>query len=129
LFGWVLFYYCNGCLYRHLATNEHAWQEARDLPDIAWANFPSDAMMWATAATAHSVTWPHIDDFGLATIVKVMAGRKYWVTIRPKSDLPAPASVDMRSTDALLDMDWEKWSASGGTWDFEGILLGPGDTL
>jgi hypothetical protein len=92
-------------------------------------SFPSDAMVWATAATRNATTWGHIDDHGAATIVKVMTGIKYWVVFRQKQDLTRSTSHgDMGSNKAFID-HWEPWTAGEATWDHEAILLRPGDML
>jgi hypothetical protein len=117
-------------LHRNLATNEQAWQDTRDLPGLQTINFPSDAMVWATAATRNATTWGHIDDHGMGTVVKIMTGRKYWVIFRPKVDgtKPAVARGDFGSSKAFID-HWVPTSAGDSVWDHEGILLQAGDIL
>jgi hypothetical protein len=112
-----------------LATNEQAWQESRDLPSMTYVTFPSDAMVWATAATQGATSWGHIDDHGMATIVKVMTGRKYWVVMCPKrNQMSKNANGNMGSIHAYGD-GWEPHSACEDLWDHEGVLLEAGDTL
>lgn len=109
-----------------MASNEQAWQDTRDLRSIANMSFPSDSMVWATAATRNATTWDHIDDHGMATIVKVMTGRKYWITMRPK--MGSSNAVDMGSINAFID-GWDPANPTVGAFDHEGILLEAGDIL
>ena len=91
--------------------------------------FPSDDMLWGTAATQDATTWSHIDDHGMATIVKIMTGRKYWVVMCPKQSACRPGSAgDMGSINAFPDT-WDPAGACGDLWDHEGVLLEAGDTL
>ena len=94
-------------------------------------NFPSDDMVWATAATKNATTWGHIDDHGMDTIAKVMAGKKYWVTMRPKrkqDESQGGSNGDMGSIKAFID-GWEPWGAGELLWDHEAVLLQAGDLL
>jgi len=116
---------------RHLASNEQAWQEARDLPGMMSVNFPNDDTLWATAATQNATTWTHIDDHGMATIIKIMAGFKYWVILRPKFDrTDLGLNGDMGSINAFAsDSGWTPEGPCDTLWDHEAVLLGPGDML
>lgn len=116
-------------LRRHLASNEQAWQETRDLMSMMKVSFPSDDMLWGTAATQDTTTWAHIDDHGLATIVQIKTGLKYWVVMCPKRNAGPPGSDgDMGSINGFANT-WEPWSSSSNLWDHEGVLLEAGDTL
>jgi hypothetical protein len=86
LFAEAVFYLFYVCLRRYLATNEKAWQETRDVPAITSINFPNDDMVWGTASTRNATTWGHIDDLGMASVIRIMTGRKYWVIMYPKRD-------------------------------------------
>jgi hypothetical protein len=116
----------------HLASNEQAWQATRDLPAMLAMNFPSDDMQWGTAATSNATSYLHLDDYGLATVVKNMAGRKYWVVARPKNnedpDRPRYAQGDLASRLAFA-AHWDSSKPGDKYWDFEGVVLEPGDTL
>jgi hypothetical protein len=96
------------------------------LPSV---QFPSDAMTWATASTRGATTWSHIDDHGMGTVIQVMAGYKYWVIHRPKYNDQGFPLVDMGSIDAFNDRSWKEGDISDACWEYEGVLLGPGDTL
>lgn len=116
-------------LCRHFASNEQAWWEMRDVEGLVPdAKFPSDDTLWATAATQNATTWNHIDDHGMGTIIQVMAGYKYWVILRPKHD-QGSALVDMGSINAFNDESWMADDVGNAFWEYEGVLLGPGDTL
>ena len=94
-------------------------------------NFPGDDMVWATAATKNATTWGHINDHGMATIVKVMTGKKYWVTMHPKrkqDESQGGSNGDMGSIKVFID-GWEPWGAGELLWDHEAVLLQAGDLL
>jgi len=119
-------------LVRALASNEEAWQATRGLPEILPnASFPSDTMLWGTAATKDATTWTHIDDHGLATVVKVMTGRKYWVTMQRKGVRGAKETLgNMGTIDAFGPSSaWRPSSSCSNLWDHEGVVLEAGDTL
>jgi hypothetical protein len=118
-------------LFRSLASNEEAWQATRGLPEVTSQIFPSDAMLWATAGTEHATTWAHIDDHGLATVVKVMTGLKYWVIMYPKKErAKKDTKGDLCTRNAFgTSATWQPSSACGDLWDHEGVLLEAGDTL
>jgi hypothetical protein len=112
-----------------LASNEEAWQETRDVHGIMPHVFPSDDVVWATAATRDSTTWMHIDDHGLATVVTVKAGLKYWVLAVPKK---GRYNTNPNGDPGSIRAFGKGWSPSGACemlWDHEGVLLGPGDIL
>jgi hypothetical protein len=108
---------------RSLSSNEHAWLAAQGHTDIRHCRFPSDDMVWSTVATQHATTWHHIDDYGLATVVEVRVGAKYWVVCSPrrhgKSDKGIPGSIHAFDDDDEQDV----------IWDHEGVLLQAGDVL
>jgi hypothetical protein len=101
----------------------------RHLPDLKHNTaFPNDDMVWGTAATQNATSWPHIDDHGMGTIVKVMAGRKYWVIMRPKDVSNSSSNGDMHSIRAF-GQGWETSGSCHTIWDHEGVLLEAGDML
>ena len=91
---------------------------------LASARFPSDDMTWATVSTRGATTLTHMDDHGMGTVIQVMAGYKYWVILRPKCDRRDRPLVDMGSVNAFDGASWDF-----ARWEYEGVLLGPGDTL
>jgi hypothetical protein len=87
-------------------------------------------MVWATAATKQATTWPHMDDHGLSTIVKVVAGMKYWVVFREKLDEDGMTlRCDLGCNTSFVDERWDPSSANARSWDHEGVLLRAGDIL
>jgi hypothetical protein len=84
---------------------------------MAQIHFPADSTAWAAAATEGATTWPHTDDYRMATLVKVMAGRKFWVVMRPK--------IGETSKDAWIG----HLSNNVDHYDCKGVLLDAGDTL
>ena len=116
-------------LCRNLATNVIAWHATRGVRGIlGHFHFPRDEMIWATASTRGATTWSHVDDHGLGTVVQIMTGYKYWVILRPKYDQGSPL-VDMGSVDAFNNSSWNVNDICDSPWEYEGVLLGPGDTL
>jgi hypothetical protein len=102
------------------------------MPDIVSnASFPSDVMLWGTAATKDATTWAHIDNHGLATVVKVMTGRKYWVVMFPKHDRGSKNNLgNLATTNAFgSSARWRPSSSCNNLWDHEGVVLEAGDTL
>jgi hypothetical protein len=91
--------------------------------------FPSDDMIWGTAATESATTWPHIDDHGMATIIKVMTGSKYWVMMRPKQNRPKEDTNGNMNTIHAFGEGWSPHSSCHTLWDHEGVLLRAGDIL
>jgi hypothetical protein len=92
--------------------------------------FPSDIIIWGTAATRGAFTCGHENDAGVGTISKIMTGSKYWVVSRPKLHKCPPGNQgDMGSTSAFPPNVWSAGSSNHDLWDHEGILLTAGDTL
>jgi hypothetical protein len=94
--------------------------------------FPSDDMQWGTAATKNATSWLHLDDYGLGTVIQNMAGKKYWVVARPKDNqypaLNRNAYGDLSSWNAFAP-GWDTSQPGDKYWDFEGVVLEPGDIL
>jgi hypothetical protein len=116
----------------HLASNEQAWQATHDLLAMMQVGFPVDEMLWGTAATKNVTSWLHIDDYGLGKIVMNIARKKYYIIGRPKhdqiEDQYCNAHGDLSSRNAFPS-GWDASLPGVGFWDFEGVLLEPGDTL
>lgn len=95
-------------------------------------SFLTDDMLWGTAATRNATSWLHIDDYGLGTAIKLMAGKQYWVLARPKKDrCPAEhrnAYGDLSSRNAFPP-GWDASQPGDKYWDYEGVVLEPGDML
>ena len=81
-------------------------------------------MRWALAATAHTVTFLHIDSDGYSTFLRVLCGKKVWGVYRPTADLPLSSDDVFLDSNFLLD-DLSEESSFG----LEAIVLRPGDLL
>ena len=79
--------------------------------------FPTGIVAWSTAATEGTTTWPHCDDYGMATVVTIVTGQKLWV-MRPKKNKGLK--------DAWANVQRMKVADH---FDCEGVLLSAGDTL
>ena len=121
-----------------LASNEQAWQETRDLPEVVKGpgTYHNDETEWATAANTHAVSWIHQDDAGTSTVSSPMAGMKYWVVARPKDRAHNDSAGDIGSIHALGHVghgfsarNYNAGHAYEELWDYEGVLLCPGDIL
>ena len=86
-------------------------------------------MLWGTAATKDSISWTHVDDHGMATVVTVAAGLKYWVLGVPRRKKGKQESGSDLGSIRAFGKGWSPSSACETLWDHEGILLRPGDTL
>jgi hypothetical protein len=113
-----------------LASNEEAWQQARDVKGISSLSlFPIDDMVWATASTRDSTSWMHLEDHGMATAVTIRTGLKYWVLATHKQkQAKDDENGDLGSIGVFGD-SWGPGSACETMWDHEGVLLAPGDVL
>jgi hypothetical protein len=84
-------------------------------------------MLWATAATKHAVSWFHLDDHGLGTVIHIETGSKFWVIGRPKAGHEQKAYKNFGAAESFSK--WEPESAGTDFWDHEGVVLNAGDTL
>ena len=111
-----------------MASNEEAWQEGREEKGInSNLTFPSDQVVWATATTRDSISSMHLDGGGFATSIKVITGLKYWVLASSRKNENGKISEgDLGSIKAFKDFSPD---VCHSLWDFEGVLLGPGDIL
>jgi hypothetical protein len=109
---------------RELASNEEAWQEAREERGINTnLTFPSDEVVWATASTRDSMSLMHLNDHGFGTSIKVITGLKYWVLAHACQD---GSEGDLGSSKTFLNFSSDVCHSA---WNFEGVLLGPSDLL
>lgn len=95
--------------------------------------FPSDEMVWGTAATQDAVSWIDVNDHGTGMVISVIVGWKYVVVAVPKRKRTKDNPIgDLGSIRGFGKPETENWSptdACDELWDHEGVLLGPGDTL
>ena len=88
------------------------------------ALYPTPAMRWGLAGTAGARHWVHVDCNGLATIIELLCGAKWWILFRPLM----PGEPDPTAhVDLFLD-DFDP-SVVVKTWDAEAVLLRPGTRL
>jgi hypothetical protein len=86
------------------------------------AVYPSHDMSWAVASLKGATTFPHIDTAGLASMISVLCGAKYWVILRRKD-------AQLTEVDAFGD-DWSPSAPpSDQVYDAEGLLLTKGSVL
>ena len=104
-----------------MASHEQAWNGTRQTPGINRDVSLENLMTWATAATAGSSSWFHIDDQGFATVVSVTTGAKYWAVARP-----APGKPKFNSNKVFVD--WDP-SVVDDRFEWEALLLEPGTVL
>lgn len=106
-----------------LASHETAWRHSHTASGFSInATLPLDHLTWGAPATRHAVSWHRVDADGLATVVRQVAGLKFWVVGTPK-DLS-------RSLSNPLAFDgWDPIKSFTEHYDYEGVLLRPGDTL
>jgi hypothetical protein len=115
---------------RDLASHDVAWNETRGKPGFPKERPLSDDLVWGTAATAHTISWLHVDDDGFATCVAIKAGSKYWILLRSRPKKSADDYVgDMGTIDAYPS-DWAPSTNSGhAECEAEGLLLMKGSVL
>jgi hypothetical protein len=126
--------YANAMYSSDLASNEEAWQETRDVRGMMPVAFPSDQMVWGTATTQDSTSWVLLNGQGTSTAISVTVGLKYLVLAVPKRTRSKSSPIgDMRSIRGFGKPETEGWSPTDvdalSLWDYEGVLLGPGDVL
>jgi hypothetical protein len=104
-------------------------QETREMAGFPPLNPRTDDTSWATVATKHCVSWPHIDDEGFATVVTNMVGSKYWVLARQRRDAPSASSHGNMGTVNAFGNMVDPTSACSDIFEHEGVLLTPGTVL
>jgi hypothetical protein len=112
-----------------LASHEQAMSETRGQPGYVPGKTFADELSWGTAALRGATSWPHADDDGFATVVRVMTGSKYWVVMRRNRDTPPWNSNGDMTTRNAFGKGWGPLSPSKGIWEKEGVLLTPNDVL
>jgi hypothetical protein len=92
-------------------------------------SFPNNGMVWGSASTRDATSWVQIHDQGMATVLTVVSGLTYWVTMFAKRPND---SDDIQGNLGSTEGFGQRWSpsiASEDVWDHEGVLLAPGDIL
>ena len=108
-----------------LSSEIEAWRLTEGLPFCRnKALYPTSDMRWGLAATAGARHWTHVDCDGLATVVELLCGLKWWILLKP--DLPGEPDPSAHVDLFLNDFDP---SVVVKTWDAEAVLLMPGTRL
>jgi hypothetical protein len=108
-----------------LCSEIEAWRLSEGLPFCTKkALYPSSEMRWGLASTAGSRHWVHVDSDGLATFVDPIAGKKWWILLRPHMEGEPDASAHI---DLYLN-DYDP-AVVVKTWEAEAVLLAPGTRL
>lgn len=69
---------------------------------------------WGTASTRNALSWIHIDDNGMATVVYPLTGSKWWVLVRfKKNDQRWDEMGDVSTFDSwsVHEIDEDLWEA------------------
>jgi hypothetical protein len=82
--------------------------------------------IWGLAATSGAMSMVHMDDCGLATVVCIMTGSKWWVVLRGKGTQGEMG--DLTSTHAF-PLNWNHFSTGKGAFEAEALQLRAGDVL
>jgi hypothetical protein len=96
----------------------------RDLAGLRAKNYDGDDLVWGCGATAGTTSLAHIDDDGLAAVIRITAGSKFWVVMRSK---PNETVGNLRSIHAFSRDFYGK--SGKELWEAEGIHLVAGDVL
>jgi hypothetical protein len=116
-------------VFRALDSGEMAWHLTRGLAGCRVAHNLRDDTTWGLAGTKGTTSMTHIDDDGLATAVRIMAGSKYWVVMNSRKPVGEnDFAGDLKSMDAF-PLSFSYGDSGAGYFEGEGILLTTGDVL
>lgn len=116
-------------IFRALDSGELAWHLTRGLAGCRVERNLKDDTTWGLAGTKGATSLTHIDDDGLATVVRIMAGSKYWVVMNSKTPQDDnDYAGDLKSIDAF-PVNFSYGDSGAGYFEGEGILLTTGDVL
>ena len=108
-----------------LASNEEAWQEAREENGInSSLTFPSDQLVWARASTRDSILPMHIEGDSFATSIRVVTRLQYWVLARAHRD--DQGNIDRGDLGSIRAFEHFSPYDCPLDWELEGVLIGPG---
>lgn len=111
---------------RSLASHEAAFAETDGKPGYVMNEPPYSKFVWGLASMANATSWFHMDAAGVATVVDVQSGAKWWALADCPSD---PSAVgckgDLSSIHGLGD-EWGPVSSGRGSVRHEAVLLRPG---
>ena len=88
-----------------------------------------DDLVWGAAATKWTMSTTHIDDDGLAAVVQVMTGAKYWVLMKPKQPESKLDRLGDLSTKDAFPTKFSMGDTGENAFEAEGILLRPNTIL
>jgi len=109
-----------------LSSDLWAWRHTNGLKLCKRTDrFPSAAVQWALISTAGAHSPWHIDPDGLATMVVVKSGCKWWILARPKKGAKYPS---FSAIGTFLD-GFDVEAVNDDRWEYEAILLTAGTTL
>jgi hypothetical protein len=72
--------------YRSLSSHTVAWNLTRGCPGATHDSPPTDQINWATSGYTNVTTYAHKDGQGTGTVIRTIAGCKYWVTHKQRAD-------------------------------------------
>ena len=114
---------------RSLASHEVAFAETDGKPGYVIKEPPFSKFVWALASMENATSWKHMDAAGVATVVDVESGAKWWVIADCPSDPSAAGCAgDLSSIHGMGD-GWEPSSSGRGTFRHEAVLLVAGTWL
>jgi hypothetical protein len=112
-----------------LASEEKAWHETRGLPGCRKERNLNDDTKWGITGTKGCTSMTHLDDDGLATAVRVMAGSKYWVVMKPRNRTSNNEFTGDLSSIEAFPLDFDMCHSGHGHFEGEGVHLIQGDVL
>lgn len=108
-----------------LSTDTVAWGQTRDQPLCkADRHKPLNDIRWGLAATAHAISYWHVDANGYGTYVDVQEGAKWWVVGKQKEDGLGPSFASK-----MLYQEFDPQEANDDLWEVHATHLVPGDRL
>jgi hypothetical protein len=116
-------------LSRHLASHQCAWQFTKGKEGLLNINAPIHRLKWSILATAGATSWIHIDANGLATLIYMSAGRKYWLVGKQKREWYGKKNLGDIGAMEAFGKDWAPDGDGIENFEWEGVLLEPGHSL
>ena len=106
-----------------------AFAETDKKPGYVNEEPPASKFVWALASMENATSWNHMDAAGVATVVDVESGAKWWVIADCPSDPSAAACMgDLSSIHGLGD-GWEPVLSGCRKFRHEAVLLQAGTWL
>lgn len=112
-----------------MASHERALQETRRRPGFPAVDTSlNNDLIWGTAATKNAISWQHLDDDGMATLIDLKSGEKVWIMGRRRRDNGSLGAGDITSINAF-SKDWDPIGSCRDIFEHEAVLLRPGCLL